>query len=178
MLSIVGLVAGRVVAKLGARNLIAAGMALIAVAQVAMTRFAIDTTWQWMIAPLMIVGTGQGLAYTVSTTAGMKSAPEEKSGAASGILNMTKLVGCVVGIAVTQAVFEQLQPHRLSSLLRDGVARADAVPQAFMYAFTRSMAVLAVVALAGVVVSLLLIRDATAPVDQPLLQPSAGTSGD
>jgi len=53
---------------------------------------------------LFVQGIGQGLAYNVSTTAGMSEISEEKAGVASGMLAVLRLLGMVVGLALTVTV--------------------------------------------------------------------------
>jgi predicted MFS family arabinose efflux permease len=158
-----GVVGGRLVHRFGARALLAVGMTLLAAVQLAISGFSLTTGWLLILLPLTLHGVADGLAYTFSTTAGMKAAPESEAGEASGIVNMTKVVGGVFGIAITQAVFQQIQASRVAALAAAGPARADAQREAFVAAFGGSMLVIATLSAVGVVLTLLLIRERPAP---------------
>jgi hypothetical protein len=138
-------------------------MTLLAVVQLAMSGFSLSTGWLLIVLPLTLHGVADGLAYTFSTTVGMKAAPETEAGEASGIINMTKVVGGVFGIAVTQAVFQQIESSRLAVLAAAaGLAPADIQRQAFVAAFGGSMLLIAALAAAGVGLTLVLIREPAA----------------
>jgi MFS family permease len=73
----------------------AAGMALLAVP---VTRA--DLT----VVALLIAGAGMGLFVAANTAATMFSAPQEKAGAAGGLLNMARGLGSALGVALTSLV--------------------------------------------------------------------------
>ena len=157
---ITGVVGGRLVQRFGARALLAIGMTLLAAVQLAISGFSLSTGWLLILPLLTMHGVADGLAYTFSTTVGMKAAPESEAGEASGIINMTKVVGGVFGIAVTQSIFQQIEASRLAALAADaGLARADLQRQALIAAFGGSMLVIAALSAVGVVLTFLLIRE-------------------
>ena len=59
----------------------------------------------------------KGLAYNLSTTAGMAPIPPEKAGVASGALNTLRMVGLAVGVALTGVLVRALEYDRLTELL-------------------------------------------------------------
>jgi hypothetical protein len=61
----------------------------------------------------VIAGFGQGFAFNLSNTAGMEAMPDEKTGVASGVLQTSRLMGIVVGLAVSGALFRGLENDEL-----------------------------------------------------------------
>jgi EmrB/QacA subfamily drug resistance transporter len=130
ILAVVDSFAGRLAASVGARLPMAVGMALCAVAFLLLVMLSPTSGISLVIVALLVAGVGQALAYTVSTTGGMQAIPEAKAGAASGILSMVRLVGAVLGVAVTGALFKAMENARLTSLLGTSGANLDASERA------------------------------------------------
>ncbi len=103
-LGLVAPVAGRVAERLGARMLTVAGMAVVVVAMglVALAHGSLGFT----VAELALVGVGLGLFTPSNNAAIMAAAPREQSGAASGVLNMTRGMGTALGLACTALVLD------------------------------------------------------------------------
>jgi hypothetical protein len=70
-----------------------------------------------VVCGLLAAGVGQGLAYNLSTTAGMAPIPPDKAGVASGVLNTLRMVGLAVGVALTGVLVRALEYDRLTDLL-------------------------------------------------------------
>jgi hypothetical protein len=70
-----------------------------------------------VIIGLLLAGFGQGFAYNLSNTAGMETMPDEKTGVASGVLQTARLMGIVIGLALSGAVFRILENNELTSKL-------------------------------------------------------------
>ena len=121
------LIVGRIQERWGARRPMAAGMGLIAVSFLVMMFVSPAAGVGFVIAGLIVTSIGQGLAYNISTTAGMSAIPEQKAGAASGVLCTIRLLGLVLGVAATGALFKILETSRLHSLLVEaGASLTDA----------------------------------------------------
>ena len=73
----------------------AAGMALLAVPA---------TRADLTVVALVVAGAGLGLFVAANTAATMFSAPQEKAGAAGGLLNMARGLGSALGVALTSLV--------------------------------------------------------------------------
>lgn len=116
--------AGRLADKFGARPLTVGGMALTATMLVVMAFF--NTSTPVLLAELFLVGAGLGAFTPPNNAAIMGAAPAGQSGAASGILNMTRGLGTAMGLSLTSLVFV------LSN--GDAVGRPDLVAKAFMAA--------------------------------------------
>ncbi|MBO0893076.1 MAG: DHA2 family efflux MFS transporter permease subunit [Acidimicrobiales bacterium] len=102
-LGLVAPFAGRVADRIGARPLTVAGMLVSSVALVCLALF--HGHFGAFIACLAGLGVGLGLFTPPNNAAIMGSAPQEQSGAASGILNMTRGMGTAMGLAFTGLVY-------------------------------------------------------------------------
>lgn len=96
--------AGRVADRIGARPLTVGGMATVSVGLLAMGLLRPQTLLFLVL--LALVGAGLGLFTPPNNAAIMGSVPEEQSGVASGVLNMTRGLGTALGLALTGLVFE------------------------------------------------------------------------
>ncbi|MCO8246531.1 MULTISPECIES: MFS transporter [unclassified Haladaptatus] len=112
--------------RLGVRNSMVGGMALMAVAFVFLTRVTPTSGLVTVLVSLVLAGTGIGVAYTLSNTVGMGALPDAKGGEASGVLGMVRLLGAVFGVAVTGALFKTLENEKLAELLVKAGAALDA----------------------------------------------------
>jgi DHA2 family methylenomycin A resistance protein-like MFS transporter len=83
-------------------GLLAGGIALLA------TMMVNEKTSYLLLCP-MLIGTGFGISFTMPamTTAVMSSAPKERSGIASGILNASRQVGSALGVALLGSLVSQ-----------------------------------------------------------------------
>lgn len=100
-----GPVAGRLIGRLGVRNVLFAGMTIQALATVPMV-FMGASSWSLV---LVVVGLFVGffghvsaiVSFTVTSTSGL---PNEEQGLATGLTSMTQQVGITVGIPILAAV--------------------------------------------------------------------------
>ena len=108
-------VSGRMVSRYGAQQLMAVGMALIAGGLVAFAVIGAAGGLPLVIVGLVITGFGQGFAFNISNTAGMEAIDEQKAGVASGVLSSARLMGIVVGLAISGALFKVFENRALIS---------------------------------------------------------------
>lgn len=102
-------IGGRLVTRFGSQLLMSFGMALVA-AGVACFALLDQTSGVAFVAiGLVIAGLGQGFAYNLSNTAGMEVMPDEKAGIASGVLQTARLMGIVIGLAISGVLFKTLE---------------------------------------------------------------------
>ncbi|MGH3436100.1 MAG: MFS transporter [Sciscionella sp.] len=95
--------AGRLADRLGARPLTVTGMVLTAAGLLAAAMFHSGITV--VAAELALIGVGLGLFTSPNNAAIMSSAPRRQSGAAGGLLNMTRGIGTALGVALTGLIF-------------------------------------------------------------------------
>ena len=118
VLMFVAPLAGRLTDKVGARWILVTGLSLMAVGIVAMIRQITPDATQWsFILPLSITGVGMGMTFAPMTAAAMRQVPPHIAGSASGILNTTRNLGQVLGIAVLGSVLQsRLGVHAAETL--------------------------------------------------------------
>jgi EmrB/QacA subfamily drug resistance transporter len=106
-------IGGRLVPKVGSQVLMAVGMALVGAGMLVFALLDASSTVAVVVVGLVVAGFGQGFAYNISNTAGMESMPDEKAGVASGVLQTARLMGIVVGLALSVALFRGLENHEV-----------------------------------------------------------------
>jgi EmrB/QacA subfamily drug resistance transporter len=100
-------IAGRLTDRHGARPYIIWGMVLVTVGIALLAREATtDTSWQRLMLPTIVTGTGMGLVMSPLTSAAMHEVPRAIAGSASGIYNTTRSIGQVLGIAVLGSLLQ------------------------------------------------------------------------
>ena len=104
MILFVSPIAGRLNARVGARYLAAAGMALLSVGMLGLTQLQADSPYSHIWPFFTLAGIGTALAMPTLSATAMGAIPAEKAGVASGVLNTARQVGGALGIAVLAAV--------------------------------------------------------------------------
>ena len=93
--------------------LLGAGLALTALGLTLMHGLSAGSHWTALLAGLLLVGTGIGLANPAIANIALGVVPPERSGMASGISNTFRIGGLAVGVAGLGAIFE----HRIGTSL-------------------------------------------------------------
>jgi EmrB/QacA subfamily drug resistance transporter len=141
----------------GSRALAAWGMVVTATGLALMTTLqATSPYWEsglW----LLIVGIGSGLFNSPNTAAMMGAVPPQRRGIAAGARTMLQNTGAVISIAFVIAIVTAAVPKdvlfKIFSGLTSGLSEAQLQP--FIHNMHTALLVLALVSLAGAVVSLL-----------------------
>ncbi|HEY5294607.1 MAG TPA: MFS transporter, partial [Gaiellaceae bacterium] len=122
-IGIVAPVAGLFSDRLGARSLTVTGMVVSALALGLLA--TVHGTTALVILGLALLGVGLGLFTPANNAAIMAAAPRAQSGAASGILNMTRGLGTSLGLSLTGLVFAAVAgSHAKAGLVADGFTAA------------------------------------------------------
>ena len=138
--------AGRLIARFGARGLMTVGMLCGLAGLVVLTQIT-DTSGYGLLLPgYLLFGIALGLVYAPMSTAAMAAMPREKTGIASGVLAMDRVLAGALALAVTGAVFQ--------SLVDD---------QSFALALAHSTWVLVGLLAVGTVLTWLFVRSAPGP---------------
>ena len=66
----------------------------------------IETTYSGLLVPFVLMGVGIALVMSPMSTAAMNAVSVQKAGVASGVLQMSRMVGGTVGVAATGAIFQ------------------------------------------------------------------------
>ena len=196
---IMGPLAGRLTDRVGPRPLMTLGLLLVSAALLSQSRLGVHSGYGVLLPGFILMGLGMGLVMSPMSTAAMNAVDRTKSGAASGVLSMSRMVGGSVGLAVMGALvatigrseLDQSIPQvpaaaraKLASALGSGAAPSgnhvtpqitSAVHHAFVSALGTGLQVGAAVAFIGALLTLWLIgRVRTQPVEtQPQQAPKA-----
>src|SRR2546423_7561891 len=92
-------------AKVQARYLLGAGLAVTGVGLLLMSGLNMDSTWTALLAGFIVSGIGVGLLNPVVADVALSVVPKERSGMAAGINDTFRQVGVAVGVAVWGAIF-------------------------------------------------------------------------
>jgi EmrB/QacA subfamily drug resistance transporter len=134
--------AGRLIARLGARVLMTMGMLCGLAGLVILTQVSETSGYALVFPGYLLFGIALGFVYAPMSTAAMAAMPREKSGIASGVLAMNRVLAGAVALAVTGAVFQDLLPaHGFAvSLARSNwvLVALTAVCTVLTWAFVRS----------------------------------------
>jgi EmrB/QacA subfamily drug resistance transporter len=98
-------IASQLVTRIGFKNVLAAGMTLIAAALVWFSQISVDGTYLGdILFPSLLAAVGLGFAFVSSTIAAVSGVAEHESGLASGLINTSQQVGGALGLAVLSAI--------------------------------------------------------------------------
>jgi EmrB/QacA subfamily drug resistance transporter len=141
--------AGKATDLIGPRLPISIGMTLLAVALLSFSRLGTHAGFVDMLPGMLIGGVGMGVAMGPMTTAALSTVSVDKAGVVSGVLTTSRQVGGALGIAVMGAI----------------VAAAESAPQTdpryapqFVHGFQHALETGAAIALAGALLSFMLVR--------------------
>jgi EmrB/QacA subfamily drug resistance transporter len=187
--------AGAAMAKVPARVLMSIGLGMAGIGLLLMSGVDEGDTWTTLLGGFLIAGGGIGIVNPVLANVALSTVPDEQSGVASGINDTFRQVGVAVGVAGLGAVFlgraqdhiAALLPNATSEQARglaEGVssgglsgAPADVVAAArdgFLAGFNDILLIGAVIAIAGSLLVLLLVRSShirTQPVEVEAFEP-------
>jgi EmrB/QacA subfamily drug resistance transporter len=156
VIAVVAPISGRLADRLGPGVPMSAGLAVLAVSMFMFAAIDTATTYSGLLVPFILMGLGIALVMSPMSTAAMNAVSVQKSGVASGVLQMSRMVGASVGVAATGAIFQaQLGSGFNPAALAAAPEQARAT---FVDALGSAMLLAAIVVVAGLVVSLLLIR--------------------
>jgi EmrB/QacA subfamily drug resistance transporter len=102
---IVAPMAGMALAKVKARYLMSAGLALTGLGLLLMSGLEMDSEWTALLLGFLLAGIGVGLLNPVIADVALSVVPKEQSGMAAGINDTFRQVGIAVGIAAWGAIF-------------------------------------------------------------------------
>jgi EmrB/QacA subfamily drug resistance transporter len=160
VIAVIAPIAGRLADRLGPSTPMSVGLAVLGVSMFMFAGVNTGTTYSDLIVPFVLMGIGIALVMSPMSTAAMNAVSVQKSGVASGVLQMSRMIGASVGVAATGAIFQS----QLGSAFDPGqLATAPEQARAtFIDALGSAMLLAAIVVVAGLVVSLTLVRGARA----------------
>ena len=124
--------AGRLVARLGAGAVLAAGMTCIGVGMLLFGLVRPDGTYLVdVLGPSVVTALGIGLSFVPVTIAATSGVARAEAGLASGLVNTSRQVGGSLGLAVLAT----LAQSRTAGLARAGASAGEALTTGFHRAF-------------------------------------------
>lgn len=103
--AVMGVPAGRMVDRFGARRMIALALLAMALGCAALAALSAHYSVPGYIAPLTVITAGYAVFQAANNTAVMTSIQPHQRGVVSGLLNLSRNLGLVTGAAVMGAVF-------------------------------------------------------------------------
>ena len=185
--AITSFAAGPLYQRVGAKTMVTAGAACLAAGTFLISLVDSDSGWGELVPGMVVTGLGVGLFYSSITTAAVTALDPSRSSLAGGIVYMFQVAGGSVGLGLTTAVFTTASEDRLQRDARglsegeigqvqgvlagtesaaEVVARqgeraaerlVELVREAFVAGLSWSFRLVAVLALAGLLVSLLFV---------------------
>ncbi|TAK69238.1 MAG: MFS transporter [Actinomycetota bacterium] len=123
-----------VVRRIGARTVIAGGLAFAALGSVGIALYGRDTPIWFMIVAALLFGYGMGNVMAPATTRMTLATPPQRSGPASAVQQTVRQVGGVLGVAIISSVGASIYAHAFSPALS-----ASALPPAAQTAASDSL---------------------------------------
>jgi EmrB/QacA subfamily drug resistance transporter len=158
LIILVAPIAGRTSDRIGSRSLMTVGMLLIAVQLLYFSTLDEGATF-WSLLPAFLVGgVGMALTMTPSAAAATRSVPVDKAGVGSAVLNAARQVGGSMGIAIMGAIVAHQAGGGRPLGQELTAAQEAAFKAAFVDGFQSALLVAAVIAVAGAIVSFVLVR--------------------
>ncbi|GID91618.1 MFS transporter [Amorphoplanes digitatis] len=125
---VVAPLAGVFADRLGLRNLIVAGQALLATGVLWIaSRTTADVTYGGLVVALVLAGAGMGLTFAPLSTMTLAGVPDREHGVASGANNTIRELGVAVGVAALASVFSSYGGYASRQSFVDGLVPAVAV---------------------------------------------------
>jgi EmrB/QacA subfamily drug resistance transporter len=106
VIMVVAPIAGRLTDRIGPRPPIIAGLSLVAVSLFLQAQISDTSGYGSLLVPFILMGFGIAMTMSPMSTAAMNAVHVTKSGLASGLLSMSRMVGGTFGVAVLGAIFQ------------------------------------------------------------------------
>jgi EmrB/QacA subfamily drug resistance transporter len=98
-------IASQLVTKIGFKNVLAAGMVLIAAGLIWFSQVSVDGSFTTdILGPSLLAAFGLGFAFVPVTIAAVSGVPDHEAGLASGLINTSQQVGGALGLAILSAI--------------------------------------------------------------------------
>lgn len=100
ILMVMNIIAGRLVSRIGTRQLVVAGLLVSSIGYLLMLPALAAQSYLPLVLPMLLAGSGIALTIPTITNATLTAVPNTQAGIASGLLNAARQVGGVIGVAV------------------------------------------------------------------------------
>jgi EmrB/QacA subfamily drug resistance transporter len=105
--------AGPLYEHLGAKRVVSAGAACLALGTLLISLIERDSGWGALVPGMVVIGLGVGLFYSSITTAAVTAVDPSRSSLAGGIVYMFQVAGGSVGLGLTTTVFTTASVDKL-----------------------------------------------------------------
>jgi EmrB/QacA subfamily drug resistance transporter len=144
-------VAAQLVTRVGVKPVLVTGMTALAVGLLYFTQVSVGGSYLGDLLPgFLVIGLGIGFSFVPISIAALAGVTPSEAGLASGLINTSQQIGGALGIAALSTI--------ATTRTDDAVTAGSAVPEALVHGFTGAFVAGAIVAGAGIVASLTLIR--------------------
>lgn len=110
VLMVVNIIAGRLIASLGARRLMMFGLVLAAVGYLLLLPVSVDGSYWQLVVPMLMAASGIALIVPTMTNVTLSSVDPSRAGIASGVLNTARQVGGMLGVATCGYLVRETAP--------------------------------------------------------------------
>ncbi len=196
--SIGGPMSAKLTERIGAKIVVAAGLALIATALLLMTQFEVDSAYGIVALAFVVLGFGIGTAMAPATESVMGSLPLAKASVGSAVNDATRTTGGALGVAVLGSILASGYRGDMDAVASDiggagGAAAHDSLAgalavagriggatgdrlavtaqEAFVSGMHAAVVVAAGIALIGSLVALVFLPSREAPAPEPAIAP-------
>jgi EmrB/QacA subfamily drug resistance transporter len=144
-------VAAQLVTRVGVKPVLLAGMSALTAGLVLFTQVSVGGSYATDLLPgFLLIGLGLGFSFVPISIAALAGVADAEAGLASGLINTSQQIGGALGIAVLSAIATGQAENSVAT----GVALPVALTDGFQAAFWTGV----VIAAAGVVATLILVR--------------------
>ena len=148
-------VASQLVTRVGFKPVLVVGLILIAAGLVWFSAISVDGGFATdILGPSLLAAAGLGFAYVTTTIAAVSGIEDNEQGLASGLINTSQQVGGALGLAILATVANSRTDDVLAAAGGNPRALPDALVEGFQSAFLGA----ALIAVIGLVLTLVLIR--------------------
>src|SRR4051794_17382853 len=171
-------ISGNLTERVPVRLLLGVGLGLVAAGLLLMSGIDADTTWTHLLPGFLLAGAGVGLTNPAIASTAVGVVDPRRAGMAAGINNTFRQVGIATGIAALGAVFQSSVTSKITDALGPGAGSVRLPPaqvlaqgdpkvhgparEAFLTGWTGALneilVIAAILALAGAVAALVLVR--------------------
>lgn len=136
---------GRLTDRYGGKYVLVCGLGLCAVG-IGMLAWEtrVDSSWPSLLPALVVLGVGMGVVFSPGGTIAMRDIDPEYSGAASGVLSLSRLIGGGIGLAAAGGLVQARLAAAGAAGTDFGVVPPQAITDAVRVAYLLPLAVLVI----------------------------------
>src|SRR5829696_5210343 len=147
--------ASQLVTRIGFKPVLAAGLVLVAAGLVWFSGVSVGGGFATdILGPSLLAAVGLGFAFVTTTIAAVSGIDDHEQGLASGLINTSQQIGGALGLAILATVANS----RTDDVLAAAGGSPRALPEALVEGFQSAFLGAALIAMIGLVLTLVLIR--------------------